>query len=242
MSMADHGPWREDIGAYLLGALPEAERERFEAHLESCSACRAEVEALRVASEALPASVAQISPPPELKGRIMAVVHAEAELLAAASGPRADQPERSRRAGRLSWLPSLRPAVAIGAVACALAAGVGVGIAVDDGASERTVVASVDSSRLRGAEAKLVVGDRDSRLVMSGMPAPPERRVYQVWLARPGKPPQPTSALFVPRSDGSGTVSVPGSLKGVDQVLVTDEPVGGSPAPTRPPVIAASPA
>jgi anti-sigma-K factor RskA len=240
MSASEHGPWREDIGAYLLGALPESERVRFEAHLESCAACREEVELLSVASDALPASVAQISPPPELKDRIMAVVHAEAELLAAA-GPRADEPERSRRRGRRSWLPSLRPALALAGVAVALALGVVAGIALDDGPGERTVVASVDTGQARGAEARLVVGDRASRLVLKGMPKPPAGRVYQVWLLRPGGKPEPTSALFVPRADGSGNVSVPGSLDGVDQVLVSTEPVGGSRAPTTTPLIVASP-
>lgn len=239
MSASDHGPWREDMGAYLLGALPESERVRFEAHLEVCAACREEVEFLSVASDALPASVAQIAPPLELKGRIMAVVHAEADLLAAASGPRADRPERAR--GRRSWLPSLRPAFALAGVAVALALGVVAGIALDDGPEPRTVVASVDTGQARGAEARLVVGDRASRLELTGMPEPPSGRVYQVWLLRPGGQPEPTSSLFVPRADGSGNVAVPGSLEGVDQVLVSNEPVGGSRAPTSTPVIVASP-
>ena len=38
----------------------------------------------------------------------------------------------------------------------------------------------------------------------------------------------------------SGTVAVPGSLRGVREILVTAEPLGGSPVPTRSPIIAAS--
>ena len=35
-------PWREDLGAYLLGALDADEAERMRRHLEECPACRAE--------------------------------------------------------------------------------------------------------------------------------------------------------------------------------------------------------
>ena len=36
----------------------------------------------------------------------------------------------------------------------------------------------------------------------------------------------------MPSRDGAATASVPGSLEGIDQVMVTDEPAGGSPQPT----------
>ena len=41
MSDQEH-PWREDLGAYLLGALEAAEAERMRLHLQECEACRAE--------------------------------------------------------------------------------------------------------------------------------------------------------------------------------------------------------
>ena len=72
------------------------------------------------------------------------------------------------------------------------------------------------------------------------MPAPPGGRVYQVWLKRPGRAPEPTSALFTPRSDGTATTAVPGSLEGVEQILVTHEPPGGSTVPSRDPLLAAT--
>jgi hypothetical protein len=81
----------------------------------------------------------------------------------------------------------------------------------------------------------------DATLEVSGMPAPPAGRVYQVWLKREGRDaPVPTSALWLPRSDGSASVAVPGSLEDVEAVLVTGEPAGGSDAPTQlPPTITA---
>ena len=241
----DHDRFVDDLGPYLLEALPGEEREDFEAHLAECAACREDLAYLEVASAALPASVEQLSPPPELKRRIMAVVESEAELLAAA-GAGADRPAASERRRRFS-LPSLRPAFALAGVMGLILLGGIIGVALDDDTPRavdegRTVAAQVDANFAKGARAELVVHDQDSMLKVSGMPVPRGDRVYQVWLKRPGKGPEPTAALFVPRADGSGSVSVPGSLRGVEQVLVTKEPKSGSQRPTTSPIIAASPA
>ena len=234
--------WADAVGAYLLEALPDDERAALEEHLAGCASCKEDVDFLRVASDALPASVNQLRPPPELKSRIMAVVNAEAELLAAASGPRADLPEPAPGRGWLRGL-ALRPGFALAATCLLLVVGgvTGALVAGEGGDSTRTVVAEVERARSEKATGRLVVHDSDSKLEVAGFPAPPEGRVYQVWLKRPGvTDPEPTSALFVPRSDGSGSVSVPGTLEGVEQVLVTDEPEGGSDAPTREPILSAT--
>jgi anti-sigma-K factor RskA len=254
--MSEHERWADSVGAYLLGALPADELEGFHAHLAECQTCQRDVEHLQIAVDTLPIAVPRVSPPPALKARIMAVVESEAELLAAA-GRRADRPqsaaadveaaaparsERRRRAfggGSLGgWL--LRPGVA---AACALVllvlGGLGGALLAGGGEGSRTVVAMTTAPK---ADVRLQVRDDGSTLLARNMPAPPAGRVYQVWLKRPGKDPQPTAVLWSPRRDGSAEVAVPGSLNGVEAVLVTDEPAGGSPAPTKPPVIAASPA
>lgn len=235
--MSDHVDWADSVGAYLLGALPPDEREAFEAHLDQCPECRRDVEELRVAADALPVSVAPVAPPPALKQRIMAVVESEAELLAAA-GRRADVPEPAapprRRRGFGGW--RLRPAVAAMGAAVLLALGVVAGVLLPGGDGARTVVAS---STAPGAEVKLEIHDDEATLVARDMPAPPEGRIYQVWLKRPGSDPEPTSVLWSTRADGSAEVAVPGSLEGVEAVLVTDEPEGGSDVPSKAPVITA---
>ena len=71
------------------------------------------------------------------------------------------------------------------------------------------------------------------------MKNPSGGRVYQVWLLQKGRMgPTPTNALFVTRSDGTASVDVPGDLHGVEKVLVTPEPPGGSAVPSTDPVIA----
>ena len=67
------------------------------------------------------------------------------------------------------------------------------------------------------------------------MPPPPAGKVYQVWLKRREPGPGAHDALFRPTRSGSADVADPaGRLKGVDQVLVTAEPDGGSMQPTAP--------
>jgi anti-sigma-K factor RskA len=244
--------YREDAGAWVLGALPRDEQERFTAHLPGCEVCRREVAELQMVADTLPLAAPQMAPPPELKERIMSVVRAEAPATAAAAAepepeiehvtPPAPAPKERRRRWRLPSL-ALRPIPAAVAAAVLIAVGIGGGIVLsgNDG-SERTVEAQVVTPSAPAARASLTTS-RDDRatLRVQDFPAPPSGRVYQVWLKRPGRPPDPTTALFTVR-DGDATVEVPGSVEGVDQVLVTAEPDGGSQQPTRDPVIIAQPA
>jgi anti-sigma-K factor RskA len=235
--MSAHEQWVDTAGAYVLGALDDREREAFEAHMAGCAACRGEVEQLRVAADALPAGVPQFAPPPELKDRIMAIVNAEAELLAAAGGQADRPPAPARRRARrplLAWLS--RPAVALACALALIVAGVGAGVLLGGGDDTHTVVAETQAP---GAQVELQLSDDSATLVARHMPPPPSGRIYQVWLKRPGQDPQPTSVLWSVDAAGSADVAVPGSMEGVESVLVTDEPEGGSRTPTRAPVISA---
>jgi hypothetical protein len=240
----DHDRWADSLGAWMLGALPEDEAEGFRRHLEACAECRADAESLRVAVDALPASTPPLSPPPELKGRLMAVVEREASLLRAA-GPEADRAKEPRRRRRFPALPglTLRPALALPLVLLLLVVGGGAALlgrtAFDQDA--RTVVARVNPE-LKGSRASLEVDGDRARIVGTKLPPPPAGHVYQVWVDRGGKAPEPTSALFSTRSDGTASVDVPGSIDGVRAVMVTDEPSGGSPQPTGRLILTASPA
>lgn len=227
----------EDVGAYLLGALEPHEHESFELALETDELLSAEVERLRCAAEALPSSAEQFMPPPELKGRIMAIVEVEAELLGSVTRP---EPRRRRTLAALlpGWL-SLRPGLALAATLLVLVVG-GAGALVGQSVfSETQVVVNAELG-----DAKLIVeGDRkNAKLVVENLDPPSPNRAYQVWLQRDGQPPAPTKALFTTAADGTATVKVPGSLEDVKAVLVTEEPEGGSPSPTSAPLILARPA
>jgi anti-sigma factor RsiW len=237
----------DTVAVYLLGALPEAERRSFEAHTASCAHCREDVAELRVLAEALPLAVSPVAPPPALRERLMETVRAEADVLSAA-GPAADRPrpERKRR-----FAVSFGRPLALAGAAMALLLGVGIGFGIGAATSDeqtktqtvvqvRTVQATVTADTARRGTAVIVVRDGVATLRVRGLPAPPQGKVYEVWLLRRGAAaPSPTDALFSVSTRGSGRVALP-SVRGVEQVLVTAEPEGGSQAPTSQPFISAT--
>lgn len=60
----------ELVAAYLEGALPAAERRRFEAHLAGCSACRTYVEQLRRTIGAL-RTLSEVTIPPDTQKALL---------------------------------------------------------------------------------------------------------------------------------------------------------------------------
>lgn len=233
---AEHCSRIDDAAAYVLRAMADDEFQAYEQHLAGCVACSEKVAELGFIGDALLMAVPQVTAPPEIRGRVMSVVRAEAELLQAA-GPEADRAERPRPTGRWRWRPSLRPLELAALASAVLAVGVGGGALLGGDGGMRTIAAKVVTP---GAKAQVQLGSDGAKLVVAGMKAPPEGRVYQVWLRRgPNRTPEPTTALFSVSRDGRASVDVPGDLEGVDAVLVTDEPLGGSKLPTRSPVITA---
>lgn len=238
----DHDRWADSLASWLLGALPDDEARAFAAHLEACPVCREDAASLQVAADALPASAPPHPAPPDLKARIMAVVEREAELVAAADrGAQRPAPARPPLLGRLRASLSSRPQLALASVLAVLvlAGGglLGQQLLSDD---VRTLNAAVEETpQLAATRAQLEIGDDEARFVTSKLPAPAQGRVYQLWIAR-GSTIDPKKLLFTPRG-GSATVAIPGSMRGVTQVMVTDEPAGGSPAPTGEPIINVGP-
>jgi hypothetical protein len=232
VSARDHTSYQEELGAYMLGALTDLERQAFERHLAGCAECRGELERLRPAAEALPRSVEQVEPPPGLKASLMEVVEREARDRSGESVRR-----RPPLRARLPSLSGLRPALVAGALALGVVAGFGVAqLAGED--DSRTVVATVDESRLPQASGRLQIsgdGEDGAILRVQGMPSPGGDRVYQAWVQRDGAVvPQPT---FEVGQDGGGAVAVPDDLSDAQAVLVTREARGGARAPSEPPLL-----
>ena len=231
-------PRVDDAASYVLRAMPDGEWEQYADHASQCVVCTAKIAELGFVSDALLNAVPQLSAPPEIRSRVMAVVRAESELLLAA-GPMADRPIERESTRRFSLL-RLRPWPAAVLATSLLALGLGGGALLvgtgEQAAPQRTIACAAAPD---GSSCQMrVVGD-NAKLVVAGLAPPPAGRIYQVWLDRGAAAPEPTEALFSVRM-GRASVAVPGDLKGVKQVLVTDEPLGGSEVPTRQPVIAAS--
>ena len=223
MTMTDHDRWADSAGAYVLDAMTASERDEFERHLALCPTCREDVDELRPAAEALPMASPPVLPPPTLKDRIMAEVEREAALLAEA-GPAADRPTAAARPRRRFRLPALSGWRLAPVAAALLIVGALGGAVLTGGDGIRTVAA--------GPNAQVEI-DGDNAKIVADMSPPPEGRVYEVWVVPKGeKAPRPTNVLFTPRQDGSVEAAIPGSADDIAQVLVSDEPPGGSETPT----------
>jgi anti-sigma-K factor RskA len=232
VSQNGHEHHQEDVGAYLLGALEPAEQAAFEGHLASCHECRAEVDQLRMAADALPRSVEPFAPPPSLKRSLMEAVRDDA------------RPERRSLIERLGLdrlFTGARPALAMAGAAFVLVAGIAVGTQLSGGGEgNRVVPGVVDRSRVPQATASVTLpkdGNGLAQLRVTGLPNPKPGQVYEIWLKR-GDQLQP-GPLFSVDAGGNGAGAIPDDLGGVSTVLVTRERTGGAKVPSEPPIISA---
>ena len=94
---------------------------------------------------------------------------------------------------------------------------------------------SIGPSTVSGLDGYLVMSEdrRQGGLVVAGLPALSSGRSYQVWFVRPD---QSRAAAGTFRVDSLGQavarVAVPQPANDFHGVAITEEPAGGSPAPT----------
>lgn len=217
MNGSDHARWSEDLPAYMLGALEPAEGAEFERHLEGCERCLAEVDWLEPAVQTLPESVERQQPPRRLRESLMAEVRADA---------------RPARQPRQRWRWSWRPAVALAALVLAVAgvAGYEIGKGGDEGGEASTIV----SRQADGITVKMVREGEGGTLQLANVHQLSPKKVLEAWVRRKGEV-EPVPALFVPDREGRASTTID-DMSGVDTVMVTEEPQGGSKQPTGEPI------
>lgn len=218
-----------DVAAYALGALDPDEAEAFRTHLDSCVVCRDELVAFEQVVGVLPMGVPQHRAPDDLRRRVLETVERE---------PKLDSPADPRRRRRPRWarLPLPRPGLALAAAVVMLA----IAIAAVELGTSGTTKPHVFAAQVTGpGTANLTVAAGHGQLIVRRFSPPPAGEIYEVWLERPGRSPAPTTALFSVTANGDANVEVPGNLRGVNIVMVTPEPAGGTSTPTHPPVIRA---
>lgn len=220
MSVGNGRECGDNAAAYVLGALEPSEAEAFREHIAECAACRDEVAAFEQITEAMPATTGHPEVPRDLRRRVMREVRATPKTAPAGRAPTVRAPTRFS----LAWGGALAAGVVAVIVAIVLVSG--------GSSGTRTVQASVGSAELR------VTGSH-ADLIVHRLPLLPAGRIYEMWVQRGSQPPTPTGTLFSTRADGSANVGVAGGLNGVSRVMVTQEPAGGTPAPTSAPVIVA---
>ena len=246
----------ELAGLYALDALDGDDRTGYEAHLDTCAACRDEVAAFRatiheVADTIEPGDLAgaddliddrdSAGPPPAVRERVLRAITA-------------DQPATSIRTARTddplprTW-PRPHLLLAAAAVLVAIIAG---GVVIsrnndaqpsgdalvarlhNEGATDFTMTGNGgDATFVRAANAKsgVIVVDRLAPL--------DDSRAYQAWTIVAGASPRP-STVFRPDASGRAVVTIASLPADVTRVAVTIEPRGGSRTPTTPAVFAAT--
>jgi hypothetical protein len=216
-----------DAAAYALGALAPHEAEAFLRHTESCVVCRDELHEFGLVAGALALAVPQYQTPQPLRRAVLRELTGCAPVRDAAA---------RRPASRPGWRSGPRLAAGLAALALTTAgavtlAGHGAGARdVQTLAAQVHGVTGTAELRLDGAHADLVVHD---------LPQPAAGHIYEVWTEHAHGGPQPTSALFGVTSRGDGVVEIPGDARSLAEVLVTQEPAGGSLEPSTEPVVVA---
>jgi anti-sigma-K factor RskA len=221
MNADDHNRWSEDLAAYVLGALERDEAAEFERHLEGCERCREEMTWLEPAVQTLPEAVERQEPPRQLREALMAEVRDDVREAAA-------RPTPSRRRG---WL--LKPAAGFALIAL-LVAGV-VGYEVGNGGSDGGGGASTLERQVGSLTVKMVQEGDSGTLQLSGVHQLPPDKVLEAWVEREGEV-EAVPALFVPDRNGQAETRI-ADMNGVEVVMVTEEPQGGSEAPTSEPIM-----
>lgn len=224
MSETNHESRRDEIAAYLLGALEPEEAASLERHLASgCVDCRAEMRWLEPAVQMLPDSVERVEPSRDLRARILSQAEAEAGNSAAAAP--------ARRPLFTSW----RPLAGVAVLVVVLAAAGGYALSGGNSSGGTTRTSTVVAGRPPGVTATVVSEGDAATLRLANVHDLPQDKVLEAWVRREGQV-LPVRGLFVPDRKGRATTRIP-DTKGVDVVMVTAEPRGGSDYPTSIPLV-----
>ena len=87
-----------------------------------------------------------------------------------------------------------------------------------------------------GVTARMIDHGDGGELHLANVRQLPDDRVLEAWVLREGEV-EPVEALFVPDREGRASTELP-DMEGVEEVMVTTEPEGGSEAPTGSPIVA----
>jgi anti-sigma-K factor RskA len=236
MTGTEHDRWSEDLAAYMLGALEPAEAAELERHAENCERCRSEMRWLTAAVEVLPEAAERREPPPELRQKLMTEVRADARAAGVKSGAeggflrRVGSRFESRGSSSRDWRPLAGLAVMALVVVALAGYEIGSGGFETGGGSERFV-----SGDVPGVTAEVVREDNGGVVRLADVTKLPQDRVLEAWVRRDGEV-EPVKALFVPDREGNASTEI-GDMRGVDLVMVTTEPTGGSKSPTSSPIV-----
>ena len=220
----------EFIPAYVLGILPEDEREGVSKHLERCLSCQAEFHSYQSVVDHLPHTVPQRNPPQRLRAAILQQAAAE---------------EVNTRLTRRSWWTwlsrPLNPLVGlVGLLLIVALAGLNIFQLQQAQTPPATAVPAnfhlvkMTSPQGTGPTGILVISDDGNygTLVVDGLTPLDVKQQYQLWLVKDGK--RTSGGVFSVEDSGYGMLEIdsPQPLISYQSFGITVEPSGGSPGPT----------
>lgn len=221
-------------GAYVLDAITDDERREADAHLALCPNCPRKLRELQAVANLLPLSLSPVEPPPDLKKRLFAAIHAEAPL-----PPKTIMlPKRPRQPSQRAWwrLRETRLLIGVAALLCVLLGGMlSWNISLQQQLALQAHPSSSIAYTLRGnggengelmyfPQMHLIV------LVMHELPTLQGTQVYQGWLLENQ---HPTSIGLLHMQNETSILDFTGDVKGYDTVAVSVEP-GPEASPVRP--------
>lgn len=201
------GTDHEDLAGYILGALDPEERERFAAHLASCTECQQAADELGPAARALESAgfpsglLTDAQPPGDLEQRSL-------DRVKQAAGKKPQATPR-RRLTRRQWLVSAAAAVVV-------VAGAGTAVALlqrAPAASFTIPMRGQDGSTASGqAVAHHTASGWSIRLTVHGLQQLPRGHFYECWYASPDSrfdsPDLITAGTFTVGSGGTAAMQM----------------------------------
>ena len=227
-------------GAYAANALPDDERDAFEAHLRDCPDCAHEVRELTETTSRLAIAVAETAP-----ARLRARVLSEIEMVRQRPP---SEPERELDDAHPAQ-PWYRQPLGIAAsfllVLSLALAGVAVGANRDANRAEqdaaRIAAIATDPDRITlgeavttGGSASVVAADGEAIFRADGLTLLPEDRDYQLWVMNEDGA---RSVGVLGRGTSSHVETLVSDVTSGDRLGLTVEPAGGSDSPTTDPVL-----
>ena len=256
--MRTHEQFDEDLALYALEELTGAERRELEEHLDTCAACRRELQALRADLGLLGLSSSGPQPPARSKERLMRAVAAEPRGV---SLPQSD-PQPARTPQRSWWWALIPSLAALGLLL--LAAGLwrnNLGlkdqiaelgnrnqdqtVQLDRLNHELTLLISPDavhvslnpqkSPKQPSGTAIFSPSQRRMMFMASNLPAVPEGKAYELWII-PASGAPIAAGVFKPDEHGNAVMMDHKMPEGVEAkaFAITVEKQEGSDKPTSP--------
>ncbi|HWQ84636.1 MAG TPA: anti-sigma factor [Anaerolineales bacterium] len=241
--MENIDPIRELIPAYALDSLDPEEAELVARHLAECPECQLEFASYSELVGSLALAVPMHPAPPELKARILSAAHASAQSMPLpANYPQTSRIAKPARA-KSGWANIFQQALpAWGLLSILL-----IGILAISNLRLNQRIASLEAARPEFATVQLSGADnspnavgmlvispdgQNGSLVVDQMPVLEDNQDYQLWLIKDGQ--RTSGGVFHSYSNGYGVLWIHADqpLISYEEVGVTIEPAGGSPAPT----------